>query len=195
VFSTNEIEVAMYVGGGSAFVKRRFSFAKTWSQPGAALPPVIRLVEMRPGLLLQRAGRAVLEQGQPPLEMSPLDASVPAGAVERRILPDGSVELRYPDGTVRKLFGGGETITRPDGTSSTIVYQHAQPATPPTAPPDAAHAGWLDAENERLLNIVRTLVGDDEVSIQNYLEREGTELTVYEQIDARTEAVDWLVRP
>jgi hypothetical protein len=194
-FSTDQIELAMYVGGGSAFVKRRFSFAKTWAQPGATLPPVIRLAEMRPGPLLQRADRAVLEQGRPPLELDPPDESAPGGRVERRILPDGSVELRYPDGSIRKLFGGGETITRPDGTSSTVLYQHAQPATPPTAPPDAAHVNWLDAENERLLGIIRTLVGNDEGSIQNYLEREGAERTVYEQIDARTEAVDWLVRP
>jgi hypothetical protein len=194
-FATDQIEVAMYVGGGAAFAKRRFSFAKTWSQPGASLPPVIRLAAMRPGLSLQEAGRAVLEQGRPPPGLEPPGESAPAGAVERRILPDGSVQLRYPDGTVRTLFGGGETITRPDGTSSTLLYQNAQPATPPTAPPDAAHAGWLDAENARLLDIMRTLVGDDEQSIQNYLTREGTERTVYEQIDARTKAVGWLVRP
>jgi hypothetical protein len=88
VFSTDEIEVAMYVGGGSAFVKRRFRFAKTWSQPGASLPPVIRLAEMRTGPLLQRAGRAVLEQGRPSLEIDPPDESTPGGAVERR-MPDG----------------------------------------------------------------------------------------------------------
>lgn len=192
IFSTNQIEVAMYVGGGSAFLKRQFSFAKTWSQPGAALPPVIRLAEMRPRLPLQRPPQAQLGQAQPP-QLSPPDQQ--AGAVERRILPDGAVELHYPDGTIRKLFGGGETITRPDGTSSTMLYQNAQPPTPPTAPPDSAHANWLEGENERLLNIMRTLVGHDEPSIQNYLEREGADRTVYEQIDARTQAVGWLVSP
>ncbi|MGH6920770.1 MAG: hypothetical protein ACREJ0_24060, partial [Geminicoccaceae bacterium] len=119
IFATNQIEVAMYVGGGSAFLKRQFSFAKTWSQPGAALPPVIRLAEMRPRLPLQRLPQAQLEQAQPPQLLSPPDQH--AGAVERRILPDGAVELHYPDGTIRKLFGGGETITRPDGTSSTML--------------------------------------------------------------------------
>jgi hypothetical protein len=188
-FASNQIEVAMYVGGGEAFVKRQFSFAKTWSQPGATLAPVVRLAAMRPRLPLQRV------PGQP----APAQLQVPGqpdeAAVERRILPDGAVELRYPDGTIRKLFGGGETITRPDGSSSTMLYQHAQPPTPPTAPPDPAHASWLDAENERLLDIMRALVGHDEPSIQNYLEREGTGRTVYERIDARTEAVGWLVRP
>ena len=127
----------MYVGGGEAFVKRQFSYAKTWSQPGATLPPVMRLAEMRPRLPLQRAPFAQLEQAQPPQELSPPDEAGQAGAVERRILPDGSVELHYPDGTIRKLFGGGETITRPDGTTSTMLYQNAQPPTPPTAPPDS----------------------------------------------------------
>jgi hypothetical protein len=194
-FATNQIEVAMYVGGGSAFLKRQFSFAKTWSQPGATLPPVVRLAEMRARLPLRRPPQVVLEQIVPPQVLSPPDEAGQAGAVERRILPDGAVELHYPDGTIRKLFGGGETITRPDGTSSTMLYQNAQPPTPPTAPPDSAHANWLAGENERLLNIMRTLVGHDEPSIQNYLEREGADRTVYEQIDARTEAVGWLVRP
>ena len=200
IFSTNQIEVAMYVGGGSAFLKRQFSFAKTWSQPGATLPPVMRLAEMRPRLPLQRAPQAVLEQAQRPQGLAPQVLTPPgdseqAGAVDRRILPDGSVELHYPDGTIRKLFGGGETITRPDGTSSTMLYQNAQPATPPTAPPDSAHASWLETENARLLDIMRTLVDHDEPSIQNYLQREGADRTVYEQIDARTQAVGWLVRP
>jgi hypothetical protein len=187
-FSTDQIEVAMYVGGGAAFLKRQFSFAKTWSQPGATLAPVIRLAEMRPRLPLQRVPR-------PAPVLAAADAAEQAGAVERRILADGAVELRYPDGTIRKLFGGGETITRPDGSSSTMLYQNAQPPTPPTAPPDASHATWLAAENERLLDIMRSLVGNDEPSIQNYLAREGTDRTVYERIEARTEAVGWLVRP
>jgi hypothetical protein len=182
ILATDQIEVAMYVGGGDAFVKRQFSFAKTWSKPGATLAPVIRLAEMRPRLPLQVQG-------------APGEAEEEAGAPERRILPDGAVELRYPDGTIRRLFGGGETITRPDGSSSTMLYQNAQPPTPPTAPPDPAHASWLDAENARLLDIMRALVGHDEPSIQNYLAREGTDRTVYERIEARTEAVGWLVRP
>ncbi len=195
IFSTNQIEVAMYVGGGEAFLKRQFSFAKTWSQPGAALPPVIRLAQLQPRLPLQRMPQAQLEQAQPPQVLTPPGEAGESGAVERRIQPDGTVELHYPDGTIRHLFGGGETITRPDGTSSTMLYQNAQPPTPPTAPPDSTHANWLDAENERLLNIMRTLVGNDEQSIQNYLEREGTDRTVYQQIEARTEAVNWLVAP
>jgi hypothetical protein len=186
-FATNQIEIAMYVGGGEAFLKRQFSFAKTWSQPGAALPPVLQLA---------RIPRQAL-QPRPQLEVlgtTPPGSGGQTGAVSRTILPDGSVELRYPAGTIRHRFAGGETVTRPDGTTSTMLFQNAQPPTPPTAPPDAGHANWLDAENARLLDIMRTLVGNDEASIQNYLEREGGH-TVYEQIEARTGAVAWLVNP
>lgn len=192
MFSTNQIQVAMYVGGGEAFLRRQFSYAKTWSQPGAQLPPAVRLAELRPRPALQLAPQVMLEQ---PQELSAPEQAEAPGAVERRILPDGSVELRYPDGTIRKLFGGGETVTHPDGTGTTVLFQHAQPPTPPTAPPDSAHAGWLEASNERLLGIMRTLVDHDEPSIQNYLEREGADRTVYQRIDARTQAIDWLVSP
>jgi hypothetical protein len=183
IFSTNRLEIAMYIGGGATFLKRQFDFAKTWSRPGATLSPVVRVAQLRPRLAVQQLETA---PAQPDTDQT--------GAVSRTILPDGAVELHYPDGTIRKLFAGGQTITRPDGTSSTMLYQNAQPPTPPTAPPDASHANWLDAENERLLGIMRTLVGNDEPSIQNYLEREG-DLTVYQRIEARTEAVGWLVSP
>jgi len=93
IFSTNQIEVAMSVGGGEAFVRRQFSYAKTWSQPGATLPPVMRLAQMRPRLPLQRAPFARVEQAQPPQELTPPGKAGQAGAVERRILPDGAVEL------------------------------------------------------------------------------------------------------
>ena len=189
-FATNQIEIAMYQGGGEAFLKRQFSFAKTWSQPGAALPPVLQLARMQPRLALQP--RPQLETLGAP---TPPGSGGQTGAVNRKILPDGSVELHYPDGTIRHRFAGGETVTKPDGTTSTMLFQNAQPPTPPTAPPDANHAQWLDAENARLLDIMRTLVGNDEASIQNYLEREGSGRTVYEQIEARTGAVAWLVSP
>lgn len=194
MFSTNQIQIAMYVGGGEAFLRRQFSYPKTWSQRGAQLPPVVRLAQLRPRPALQLAPQAMLEQA-PSQQPSPPDGSEPPGAVERRILPDGAVELRYPDGTIRRLFGGGETITRPDGSEGTMLYQNAQPPTPPTAPPDSTHGSWLEAKNERLLDIMRSLVDHDEESIQNYLEREGADRTVYERIDARTAAIDWLVTP
>lgn len=186
-FTSNQIEVAMYVGGQRPFLSRRFSFSKTWSRPGARLTPVLELAGIRAELL---PAPHVLGPTAP----TATDADTGA-AVDRRILPDGSIELRYPDGTIRHRFSGGETITRPDGTTSTLLFQNAQPPTPPAAPPDTSHANWLDAENQRLLDILRILVDHDEPSIQNYLEREGTDRTVYQRIEARTRAIAWLVGP
>lgn len=42
---------------------------------------------------------------------------------------------------------------------------------------------------------MRSLVGDDELSIRNYLAKEGKDRTDYERIRMRTEAIDWLVTP
>lgn len=192
-FSTDQLVITMYVGGGAAFLRRPFGFAKTWSKPGAELRPVLQLAQLRPQLALQPRPQLELQQIET-LQTTPPGDTGQAG-VSRHIRPDGTVELRYADGTIRHLFGGGETITRPDGSSSTMLYQNAQPPSPPTAPPDASHASWLDAENERLLGIMRSLVGNDEQSIANYLEREGEDRTVYERIVARTQAVGWLVSP
>jgi hypothetical protein len=53
----------------------------------------------------------------------------------------------------------------------------------------------LDGENERLLGIIQTLVGNDEPSVQHYLAQEGAGLSVYQRVVSRTQAIDMLVRP
>lgn len=207
VFSTDQIVISMYVGGGEAFLKRRFHFAKTWSQPGASLMPVVqqvvplgpRLTQLRTQLREARVARRSLQARlAKALSASPgpeINAAGQACAVERRVLPNGALELRYPDGTIRKLSDGRITTTLPDGTKTSTLFMYSQPPTPPTAPPSATHADWLATESERLLGIMRGLVGHDESSIQNYLAKEGTNSTVYERIQMRTEAISWLVAP
>jgi hypothetical protein len=116
-------------------------------------------------------------------------------SVVRRVSPEGQVELHYPDGTIRQKFPGGFTIIHPDGTRETALFQSAQPPTPPSAPPDATHAEWLTAENERLLGIIRELVGNDEPSIQQYLAHEGSDASPYDKVDTRTQAIEWLIGP
>ena len=76
-----------------------------------------------------------------------------------------------------------------------MLYQDAPRPTPPTAPPDATHTRWLNTENERLLEIISRLVGNDEQSIQNYLDKEGLGRTVYQRISERTELIMSLVQP
>ena len=182
VFSSNQIHVAMYVGGNT-FVKRSFFFPKTWSRPGGTLQPVLQII-----------GTAILSPGTRPPATLTAD-SRGGGAPVRYILANGHVELRYPDGTVRERYPGGETVTSPDGSTQTLLFASAQPPTPPSAPPDMAHARWLDAENDRLLDIIRTLVGNHEPSVQRYLSQEGSGISPYRQVGSRTRVIDMLVRP
>jgi hypothetical protein len=181
VFSTNQIEASMYVGGQDRFLNRTFNFLKTWSRTGAALTPALLVVQaVRPAL-------------QPPAAAG--EAAQGGGATIRSILPNGRVELRYPDGTIRQRYQGGETIITPDGQHQTFMYSHAQPPTPPIAPPDATHDAWLSYENTRLLDIIRELVGGDEPSVQNYLSREDGGWSSYQQIESRTQAIGYPIRP
>jgi hypothetical protein len=183
IFSTNQVQVAMYAGGGSTFVKRAFFFPKTWSRAGAELPPVLNVI-------------GVVKQ--PPAvrpHVTPGAGAAGGTTVVRRVLPNGHIELRLQDGTIRERFRGGETITRPDGSRQTVMYSSAQPPTPPSAVPDQTHAAWLNAENERLLGIIRTLVGNDDASLKHYLAGEGSGISPYQRIDSRTEAVNMLITP
>ncbi len=182
IFSTDQIRVAMYVDGGDPFLTRTFRYPKTWSRPGATLQPVLRRVP----------------PGGPDEEIAlPGGGSggAASGAPERRILPDGSVEVRYPDGRVVRISEGRIVETRPGEPERMMLFQDAPPPTPPPAPPDSTHSVWLDHVSGRLLDILRQLVGHHEPSIQNYLEQEGPSLTPYQRIDSRAQAIQWLVQP
>jgi hypothetical protein len=183
VFSTNQIRVAMYVGGKNPFMERSFFFPKTWSRPGGELQPVLQIVG------------GVKSPADSRTPITPSGVALGGGAPIRRVLPNGHVELRYPDGTIRERYRGGETVTNPDGSQRRLSYASAQWPTPPSAPPDTTHAKWLDAENTRLLDIMRTMVGNDEPSVQHYLSQESSGISTYQQITSRTDAIGMLVRP
>jgi hypothetical protein len=172
--TSNQLRVRMYDRDGDAFLTRTLHFPKTWSRPGAALRPVLTLAEP-----------ALPEDGPPP----------PVAAPQRRILPGGTVEVRLPDGTVQRLSEGRIVVERPGGPDQILLFQNAQPPTPPAAPPDPIKGAWLTAVSDRLLDIMRLLVGGHEPSIENYLAQEGPDWSPYQRIDARTRAIDWLVRP
>lgn len=190
VMSSSELVVSMYVGGGEAFLTRHFIFAKTWSRAGVALTPK----PLWATFLTDAGGFVVLENAEI-LVVEETSGSEAGSAPVRRVLPNGHVQLIYPDGTIRERYMGGETVTHPDGTVQVYSYANAQPPTPPGAPPDAVSAAWLDGQNARLLDILRTLVGFDEGSIDNYLAQEGPAMSIYQRIEARSGAINWLVLP
>lgn len=196
VFSTNQLLLSMYTGGGGSFLERKYSFAKTWSRPGADLQPVHELVgEVAPAMGNLAIATATLQPAAGATGSSAGSGDTGSGMPVRRVLPNGHVELTWPDGTVVERYQGGQTVTMPDGTVRTMSYSSAQPPTPPSAPPDQAHARWLAGESERLLGIIRTLVGGHEPSVQHYLSREGAGATPYERIESRTRTVQYLVMP
>lgn len=174
-YTTNEVLVQMYSGGGAPITSKRFGFAKTWSRPTAAMPLALRVLATRPTPSPGQAGMA-----EP---------------VQRRFGADGAVEIVYGDGSLKRKYKGGYTLVRPDGREQTVLFATLQPPTPPTAPPDNEHARWLDFESQQLLSLIRTLVGQNEATVSNYLAKEPIGLSPYARISVRREAVERMVTP
>src|SRR5262245_50394127 len=59
-----------------------------------------------------------------------------SGAQQRKVRPDGKVEIHKPDGTIVLLYDGGRTIISPDGQERPIVNVETPPPTPPSLPND-----------------------------------------------------------
>jgi hypothetical protein len=157
----------------------------TWSLLALRLEPGAPLAAPEPPL-----GVAELPQIVETIQPTPS----PSGnaVTQRRLLPDGTAEIVYADGTVKKVFKGGYTITRPGQAPQTFLYQQAQPPTPPSLP--AATQPWLAWHNESLLGIIRGLAGD-EAAVATYLEQEQSDgLSLYDQIARRTTAIGWMLQ-
>jgi len=184
LFDSDGLEIQLYQGRGGAFATKTVAFSKTWAKPRAALRPAGKT------LVLVQPNRSAMMA--PPGNIQP-GAGSGGAKVERRIRPDGKVELRYPDGRVELLYAGGKTIIMPDGQQQRLAYSSAQPPTPPSAPPNSEHALWLEAEAAGLLNIIEALVAFDKPSIQAYLQSEGG-LSPYAQISNRTRVIGRLVQ-
>jgi hypothetical protein len=116
--------------------------------------------------------------------------ATPSG--RHRINANGEVETPMSDGstllTVPGQCGGG--IILPDGTRkpAECMRMEVQISTPPV--PDDATNQWLTAHDDDLLTVVKTLLGGDETSVDNYLhvhEPPGT--SIYDQIRLRTELI------
>jgi hypothetical protein len=75
------------------------------------------------------------------------------------------------------------------------MFMSAQPPTPPSAPPNEVHANWLGYMNDNLLSAIRTLVDNDETSMEHYLSQEGNEISPYQKASMRIRVIDMLVSP
>lgn len=191
LFTTNQIEIGMYAGNQAPFLERTFSFQKTWSRSSATLTPFGNLIAVPQ--ISSIVGSSVADLSNQ-LTVRPVDPPADGEAVERRVQADGSIRLRNPDGTVRIRSVGKEIVINPDGTRTEFFQANAQPPTPPSAPPNATHAAWVEAELASQLEVIRMLVGYDEASVDHYLAQEAS-VSPYQRITRRTSAIDMLVRP
>jgi hypothetical protein len=116
------------------------------------------------------------------------------GYVKRTIEEDGTVVFEYPDGTIKKRYQGGFIIIHPDGREEIYSFMSGQPPTLPPAP-DNTEQAWLEYHAESLLNFIKSLVGQDEESINLYLSTEEEMTSIYEKIQQRTVIINQLLLP
>jgi hypothetical protein len=115
--------------------------------------------------------------------------------LDRRILPDGTVETRSSDGIITQRSRSGIVKIFPDGRRQAASFEYVQPLTPPSPPPGSDTANWLATHGDRLLDIIVTLVPNDPSAKGNYLQSEGTADSLYDRVHRRTETINYLVSP
>jgi hypothetical protein len=145
-------------------------------------PPIIRAQQ-------QRGGRG----GGPP-NAAPVTATptTNGAAPVRHILADGSVELTFSDGT-RRILKGGTTVTiAPNGRKSILAAMDAMRPTPPVLPSEPAILTWINGEAADLLETIQHLVGNDSVSVANYLATENA-ANAYQKVDKRVRCIFYLL--
>lgn len=138
-------------------------------------------------LVEQNAGIRVLE---PPQLQPPAPQAHDEQATARTILPDGAVEMRYPDGRIERRTDGSVTIIYPDGRTQTRAFVSGQEPSPPLGPADSNELRhWRDYHADSLLNIIKQLT-NDEGATNNLLNLERTEnLSPYKRINLRARVI------
>jgi hypothetical protein len=128
-------------------------------------------------------------------EAATTEGPAPGVEPQRSILPDGRVQIRYPDGTVKILEPGcGYTIILPDGSTSSAMCNQVQPASMPVLPEDPALRSFLEGHRDHLLEQISTLVDNRQDEIGLYLAYEANNTGgLLEQIQMRTRLIDNLL--
>jgi hypothetical protein len=119
-----------------------------------------------------------------------------APANKRTVNAKGEVETLMPDGSRRVSRPGqcGWTIIFPDGRTNTFTCSQVPLATPSVT--DTTTGKWLEAHSSSLLEIIRALLGNDQVSIDNYLQNnEPSTMGVYDRIRTRAAMIAALTVP
>ena len=124
----------------------------------------------------------------------------PTGTPQKMLMPDGSIELRYPDGTIKtKRIGGcGWNIRYPDGRvqNAQCLFDQVIQVIPPDPPAGTSQANWLNSQDDDLLNILKGLLGGaNSADFGNYLKNyeNPPNPVIYKRIHSRTQAIEELV--
>lgn len=111
--------------------------------------------------------------------------------VVRSVLPDGTLELRFPDGTARRrLPDGNMEIVRPDGTTSKFTYLQAPGADLPPLPSE--YADWGTRLNNDLLRILTNILTPEELIAYQQTEQGKS---FYEVTNWRLLSIQFLTAP
>ena len=121
-----------------------------------------------------------------------------SGGLTDVLLPDGTIELHSPDGSVRsKRIGGcGWTTRYPDGRTENILCATVGQLIPPDPPSGSAEDRWLNGQDRDSLGIVQGLLGGtNSSSYRNYLRNfeNPPNSSLYQRIYFRMRAISDLV--
>jgi len=115
--------------------------------------------------------------------------------VQRLIKPNGHVVRKYRDGTIKENYSGGFSVKRPGHPESRASFMTQAPPAIPPAIPGYSEKIWLEYHSQNLLQIIRTLVNNKQEAIDNYLDFEGVNSSVYKKIATRQSTIEYLVAP
>jgi hypothetical protein len=109
------------------------------------------------------------------------------------------VDVRLPDGTIKRTQMNGVTLFKPDGTSQFIpnmsIRENVQPPTPPSLPDDPRQGRvWIERHNDDLLEVIANMVKHDEDEMKKFsdAERDAAGDDLFQQIAYRTKIADFL---
>lgn len=118
-----------------------------------------------------------------------------ADPVQRLVLGDGTTELRYRDGTIRRLTSTCTVVIPPSGTPDTMCIARAE--VPLNLPPlsDQSPRGlraWIQVLSDQLMLNITTLLRSDPASVNNYQSTEEG-LDLYKRVERRQALVTRLL--